>query len=129
MTPPAADRFAVEDVRPFLPAKEFARSKLFYETLGWSTIWTDYDGLALMELGGHRIMLQNFYVKAWAENSMLTIAVADASAWYERASHVLAAGEFGSARVNEPKYEEWGATVTYVWDPSGVLLHFTQLPA
>lgn len=119
------DRLDVEDVRPFVPAQDFARSKAFYEALGWTTVWTDEEGLALMELGGHHVMLQNFYVQEWAENFMLTIAVRDASAWHRRAAAVLASGEFGAARVAEPKEEDW-ATVTYVWDPSGVLLHFAQ---
>ena len=41
---------------------------------------------------------------------------------------MLAGGAFGDARVAEPKLEDWGATVTYVWDPCGVLLHFTEFP-
>jgi hypothetical protein len=120
---------AVEDVRAFVPALDFALSKAFYESIGWSTVWTDGDGLALMELGGYRFMLQNFYVKEWAENFMLTIVVADATAWFQRVSHALSSGSYGNARVTEPKHEDWGATVTYVWDPSGVLLHFTQWDA
>lgn len=79
-----------------------------------------------MDLAGHRFMLQDYYVKQWAENFMLAIIVSDAAAWFERVSSVLACGEYGNARVAEPKVEDWGATVTYVWDPCGVLLHFTQ---
>jgi hypothetical protein len=120
------DPLAVDDVRPFVPARDFSRSRAFYGALGWSTVWTDESELALLELGGHRIMLQNYYVRDWAENFMLTIAVADASAWFEHASAVLAGGAFAPARVAAPKAEDWGATVTYVWDPCGVLLHFTQ---
>jgi hypothetical protein len=125
-TPSLDDRLAVEDVRAFVPARDFPVSQAFYEALGWSTVWTDGDGLALMELGGFRFMLQHYYVKEWAENFMLTIVVADAAAWFERASGALGGGAFGDARVAEPKVEDWGATVTYVWDPCGVLLHFTQ---
>jgi hypothetical protein len=120
------DALAVEDVRAFVPAEDFERSKAFYEALGWATVWTDNDGLALMELGGYRFMLQNYYVKDWAENFMLTIVVKDASAWHERVASALTGDRFGHARVAEPKVEHWGATVTYVWDPCGVLLHFTQ---
>jgi hypothetical protein len=123
---PCDDPYAVEDVRAFVPALDFQMSKAFYEAIGWTTVWTDGDGLALMELGGHRFMLQNFYVKDWAENFMLTVVVADAAAWCERVSAALSAGAYGTARVAEPRAEDWGATVTYVWDPSGVLLHFTQ---
>jgi hypothetical protein len=72
-------------------------------------------------------MLQNFYVKDWAENSMLVVEVADAVAWYHHVERVLAEGNFGDAQVAEPEQQEWGALVTYAWDPCGVLLHFTQL--
>lgn len=122
----AVDRLAVEDVRTFVPAKDFACSRAFYGALGWETVWTDDDGLALLELGGYRFMLQDYYVKQWADNFMLTIVVADAVAWHEHITAVLADGQYATARVAPPKIEDWGATVTYAWDPCGVLLHFTQ---
>jgi len=116
----------VEDVRPFVPAEDFAVSRRFYEALGWSMVWTDDEGLAMMELGGHRFMLQDHYVRDWAENFMITVVVDDAAVWYRHVISVLTDGDYGGARVAEPRREEWGATVTYVWDPCGVLLHFTQ---
>jgi hypothetical protein len=125
-SPPRDDDTAVEDVRPFVPAIDFDVSRRFYEALGWTTAWTDGEGLALMEAGRHRFMLQDYYVREWAENSMLSIIVADAGAWYDRVAGILAERPYGNARVAEPKVEPWGATVTYVWDPCGVLLHFTQ---
>ena len=118
---------AVTDVRPFVPAEDFQRSLAFYTALGWTTLWSDGGGLALLSLGGRQIMLQDFYVKDWAENSMLVVEVADAVAWYRHVERCLAEGDFGSARVAEPQQQDWGALVTYVWDPCGVLLHFTQL--
>ncbi len=119
-------RFAIDDIRTFVPAQDFNQSKAFYEVLGWTTVWADDDGLALMELGGYRFMLQDYYVQQWAENFMLTIVVADAKAWYERVIGVIEHGDYSAARAAAPKVEAWGATVTYVWDPCGVLLHFTQ---
>jgi hypothetical protein len=120
------DRILIEDVRPFVPAADFGVSKAFYEALGWSTAWTDGRGLALMEIENYRFMLQDYFVQEWAENSMLSIIVSDASIWFERVSSVLSRRCYGDARVDEPKVEPWGAIVTYVWDPCGVLLHFTQ---
>ena len=117
---------AIDDFRVFVPAKDFTTSLAFYQALGWTMTWTDGDGLALLELGGHRFLLQDFYVKKWAENFMVTVAVPDAAAWLTHASAVLGTGEYGSARVAQSKVEDWGATVTPVWDPSGVLLLFTQ---
>ncbi|MGD9999662.1 MAG: VOC family protein [Ilumatobacteraceae bacterium] len=122
-----SDALAVTDVRPFVPAEDFERSYAFYTALGWRTVWTDGEGLALMSLGGRQFMLQNFYVKDWAENSMLVVEVADATAWYRHVARVLADGTFGKARVAEPQEQDWGALVTFVWDPCGVLLHFAQL--
>lgn len=114
------------DVRVWIPARDFATSHAFYAALGWTTAWTDGDGLAQLELAGHRFMLQDFYVEQWAHNTMISIDVADAGAWFAHATTVIGASSFGEARVAAPRDEDFGATVTYVWDPSGVLLHFTQ---
>jgi len=116
----------VEDVRPFMPARDFERSAEFYSALGWSIVWTDNEGLALMELGGCRLMLQDFYVRQWAENFVISVVVSDAAAWFERVATAIEEGDYGDARVESPRSESWGAIVTYAWDPSGVLLHFTQ---
>ncbi len=118
---------AVTDVRPFVPAQDFQQSLAFYTALGWTALWSDGEGLALLSLGGRQFMLQDFYVKDWAENSMLVVEVADAAAWYRHVERALADGDFGNARVAAPEQKDWGAVVTYVWDPCGVLLHFTQL--
>ncbi len=89
-------------------------------------MWSDDDGLHLMELAGSRFMLQNLYVRQWAENSVISVVVNDAAAWFRHIENVLASDAFPSARVNPPRVESWGATVTYAWDPTGVLLQFTQ---
>lgn len=48
------------------------------------------------------------------------------SACAERIKEPLASGRFPGARVSQPKRESYGAIVTYVWDPAGVLLHLAQ---
>ena len=113
------------DVRPFLPARNFDKSKDFYIALGWALKWSD-DNLALLQMGDHSFYLQRYYVKEWSENSMLHITVEDARSCFEQISDVLAGGRFPEARVASPKEEPYGAIVTYVWDPSGVLLHLAQ---
>lgn len=115
----------LSDVRPFVPAKDFAISHAFYQALGWTTEYLD-EQLALMANGDHRFYLQRYYQKDWAENSMLHLSVADARACYDQIATVLASGAFAAARVAPPKQEAYGALVTYVWDPAGVLLHLAQ---
>ncbi len=115
----------VTDVRPFVPSKDFALSKQFYAALGWVVHDID-DSLALLENGNHRFYLQRYYLKEFAENMMLHVTVADARACAEQIKELLASGRFAEARVSQPKQESYGALVTYVWDPAGVLLHLAQ---
>ncbi|MFN2561962.1 MAG: bleomycin resistance protein [Jatrophihabitans sp.] len=94
--------------------------------MGWTELWDD-GGLVLLSLAGKHMMLQDHYVKQWAENTMITVVVNSADDWYDKVSSVLASGSYDDARVEQPKDEGW-ARVTYVWDPCGVLLHFAQFP-
>ena len=113
------------DVKVFVPAMNFQESFEFYTALGWTSNWQD-DGLAELELANSRFYLQNYYNKDWANNFMMHITVEDAKAWWQHASQVINDGNWKYARLREPKEESYGSLVTYVWDPSGVLLHFAQ---
>lgn len=116
---------AVKDMKVFVPAKDFDESLRFYTALGWRMNWR-HDGLAEVELAGRRLYLQKFYAKEWAENFMIYVDVEDAAAWHEHVAGILKSNPFGNARVAPPKEEPYGATVTYVWDPCGVPIHFAQ---
>ncbi|MES3023220.1 MAG: hypothetical protein V4857_16770 [Pseudomonadota bacterium] len=113
------------DVRSFVPAKDFDVSKDFYVALGFVIKWSDAN-MALLEIANQRFYLQRYYVKEWADNSMLHISVADVQACFRDIEKLLATGRFPGTRVSEPKHEDYGAMVAYVWDPSGVLLHLAQ---
>lgn len=113
------------DVRTFLPALDFAVSQAFYTALGCVLEWSSAD-LVLFRLGESRFYVQGHYAKEWAENTMLHVSVEDASACFTAMRDVLATGAFPKARVAPPRAEPYGAVVTYVWDPAGVLLHLAQ---
>ena len=104
---------------------DLPRAAAFYAALGCKMGYCD-DKLALFELGGHHFYLQAYYLKEWAENSMLHVTVQDAQACHDKIAPLVASGRFGDARVAPPRPEPYGALVTYVWDPSGVLLHLAQ---
>ena len=112
-------------IKPFIGAKNFEESRDFYVSLGWMLKF-ESEELAELELGGCRFYLQRYYQRQWCDNSMLHITVADAQAWYEHVSSVLDARSYGAARVDPPRDQSYGALVTFVWDPVGVLLHFAQ---
>lgn len=120
MSPPI-----VSDIKPFVGSKNFDVSRDFYLAMGW-TLNFDTGDLAELELGGCRFYLQRYYQADWCNNSMLHLTVDDAQAWYEHTRDLLANHEFADARVRPPKRQDYGALVTFVWDPSGVLLHFAQ---
>ncbi len=115
------------DVKVFVPAKDFRESLRFYTALGWQLSYrADNDDIAELELASYRFYLQNYYNKAWANNFVLHVKVEDAHAWYQHVSMTIKDGNFKNARLNAPKEESYGALVTAVWDPSGVLLLFAQ---
>ena len=113
------------DLRTFVPAQDFEVSKDFYLALGCDLEWSD-DTLALFALGDRRFYLQRYYVKEWAENCMLHVSVRDAADCFDKIKVLVDSGRFFGGRVAPPKAEPYGALVTYVWDPSGVLLHLAQ---
>ena len=117
---------AVSNLRPFIPARVFAQSKRFYAALGWET--QDIDPrLALFRLAdGQHFYLQDYYLKEFAENTMLHLSVEDAPAWHAHVSSLLANGDFGAARVQAPARQDYGASVVFLIDPSGVLFHLCQ---
>ena len=122
MSPPHAI-----DIKVFVPAMNFNQSMEFYEAMGWKVNWrADDDVLAELELADNRIYLQNYYNEDWANNFMMHITVDDARAWWEHASEVIEKGSHEYARTREPQEQSYGALVAFVWDPSGVLLHFAQ---
>ncbi len=57
---------------------------------------------------------------------VMHLSVDDAQAWYAHMRSVLAEGRFPGARVQPPAAQPYGALVTFVHDPSGVLLHFCE---
>jgi|SRR5579883_700348 len=116
---------SVSEIRPFIPAKSFEESKHFYSSIGWM-VKDVAPKLALVKSPGGHFYIQDYYIKEVAENSMLHITVEDARAWYEHAAAVLASARWPAARVQPPKLQPYGALVTFVHDPAGVLLHFCQ---
>lgn len=114
------------DLRPFIPARDFALCKRFYSDIGWKTRDVA-DGLALVELREQQhFYIQDYYIKEIAENCMLHLTVEDAQDWYRHVSAILNRDKSYGARIQPPKLQAYGAIVTFMHDPSGVLLHLCQ---
>lgn len=113
----------IRDLKAYVPAKDFKRSRRFYTQLGF-TPSEGFGGTIDFELNGHRFRLQDYYVEDWANNFMIVMRVDDVEAWHR---HVLAvrARDFPEVRIKAPeKIDE--SLVLHIVDPSGVLLVFVQ---
>ena len=111
--------------RPFLPAKDFKTSLRFYEAIGFR-VYPLGETLAELSLGIHAFLLQGYYVREWAENMVMHVLVNDVHAWWRHIDSLDLARQFGVSSPAAPRVEPWGLTVSYVFDPSGVLWHFAE---
>ena len=116
-----------ESILTFVPAKDFAVSCRFYERLGFLPADDDPD-VRYYGRGATGFLLQNFYVKKWADNFMMAMHVPDLDAWWAEVQEVIDSAEFPAVRAKAPRLEERGTRVMYLWDPSGVLWHVTGSP-
>lgn len=117
----------MDEPRPFLPTKDLALSKRFYQALGFETILD--DEVVIMQVGSGSFILQAYYKKEWAENFMMQLLVDDLDAWWERIVALDLPGTFGVQPPRAPAIQPWGLRVAYVIDPAGVLWHFAQRPS
>jgi uncharacterized glyoxalase superfamily protein PhnB len=113
-----------ERMRPFLPAQDFELSKQFYEALGFEKV-LDAD-VAIFNAASGGFILQRYYQKEWAENSMMQIMVDDLDAWWSHLESLDLPKRFGVQPPRPPAMQPWGLRIAYVVDPSGVLWHFAQ---
>ncbi len=117
----------VVDLKSFVPARDFSLAKRFYLDLGFTENWGN-DQVSELQLGAHRFLLQNFYVKAHAENFMMHLMVEDADAWW---THIQAVGlveKYDLQMAKPPVLQPWGLRVLYLADPTGVLWHIADRP-
>ena len=116
----------IRSFRPFLPAKEFETSLRFYKAIGFEAYRLG-ETLAELSLGAHAFLLQGYYVKEWAENTVMHVLVNDVQAWWKHIHSLDLANQFGVSSPAPPRVEPWGLTVAYVFDPTGVLWHFAEV--
>ena len=118
----------VKTLRPFVPAKDFEISKQFYVDIGFA-VEPLGDSIAAMHIGSHSFLLQNYYVKEWADNFVMHMFVDDLDAWWEHLTSLNLASRYGVRSLRAPKLQSWGLTVAFMFDPGRVLWHIAASPA
>lgn len=117
---------SIQNLTPFVPAKDFGLSSRFYKDLGFSEV-ASIQKAVRFERDGYGFWLQDYYVEDWAGNFMFCLYVDDIEAWW---SHIKALGfdqkYGGTARVIAEPHDQEGGLMMQFSDPSGVLWHIRQ---
>jgi len=127
--------YAMEDLvaielKAHLPARDFELSKQFYQDIGFTLCWSS-EGLAYLHYGPHGehskvgFLLQNFYVKEFAQNLQMHLLVKDVDAWWTRLQAGEIAQKYG-VEIGPPEDREWKMRDFTLFDPSGVLWRIAQ---
>lgn len=114
----------VNNLRCFVPAKDYDRSRLFYQKLGFEETWYS-PGLVVYRVGDFDFYLQNFYTKELAENYMVLLHIDSPKDWWTHLQSLNLEIDFPETRMRGPKKQDYGTDIHLI-DPSGVLWHFTQ---
>jgi hypothetical protein len=110
----------VDDIRVFIPSKNYEVSKSFYQALGFKMDYASAD-LSIFENGGCTFFLRDFYNEDLANNLMFQLSVLDINEAFEIISNLK-----GFDIKYEPiKIERWGKVI-YLTGPSGELWHVTE---
>jgi uncharacterized glyoxalase superfamily protein PhnB len=112
------------EVKAFVPSKDFALSKQFYQDLGFTLAWSS-DDLAYFHCGNSSFLLQNFYVKEHADNFMMHLLVEDVEAWWRHVETQKLAEKYG-VNTEPPSDKPWGLRDFIVTDPTSVLWRIGQ---
>ena len=118
------------ELKAYLPAKDFELSKQFYQDIGFTLCWSN-GGLALLHYGPHGVhaipafLLQDHYVKEFAENLQMHLLVKDVDAWWAHIQAKQIPQRYGVA-AEPPEDREWKMRDFVLFDPSGVVWRVAQ---
>ena len=118
----------IKDFKPFVPSNDFEQSKSFYECMGFTINWSNKESCEIDTNFGFRFILTPNNHQNYAHSLMLHFMVDSAQVWYDFFVSQRLTEKFVGTKVAEPKLMPWGLIVTHVWDPAGVLLHFSENP-
>jgi hypothetical protein len=112
-----------KSIRPFIGAKIYQESILFYETLGFNVEAVGSQMSVVSVNEELTFYLQNAYVKDWVDNTMLFLEIEDLQPYWEAIKVLGLPDKFPGVRLSEIQHKDWGNEF-FLHDPSGVLWHF-----
>lgn len=114
----------VIEVKAFVPAKDFALSKQFYQDIGFEMA-SDDEGVAYFHHGDASFLLQDFYSEELASNFMMHLLVEDVDTWHANLSDAGISQKY-SVKIGPIEVQPWRMRDFVLFDPSGVLWRIAQ---
>ena len=115
---------AAVEIKAFVPAADFARSKEFYVALGFEIPWSSED-LAYVRHGETSFLLQAFNEPGFIKNYQMHLLVENVDDWHAQVLSSGVAARFG-VKVGTPQNQPWAMRDFTLFDPSGVLWRVAQ---
>jgi len=112
------------EIKAFVPAKDFALSQQFYKDIGFEKK-SEGGGVAYFCFEHCAFLLQDYYVKTYADNFMMHLLVVDVDAWHKQVTEANIAEKYGS-KVSAIEVQPWKMRDFTFNDPSGVLWRVGQ---
>jgi hypothetical protein len=110
------------ELKAYLPAKDFELSKRFYEDTGFTVCPSSHEPAILHygPCGGEHVnvcfLLQNHYVKEFAEHLQMHLLVEDVDAWWELIQAKQISQKYGvEALPPQLQLREVGTTHERAW--------------
>jgi uncharacterized glyoxalase superfamily protein PhnB len=114
----------VTEIKAFVPAKNFAISKQFYQALGF-TMASEGGGVAYFHFEHVSFLLQDYCAEGFAENFMMHLLVDDVDAWWDKVNQSGVREKFG-VNIWPIELQPWKMRDFCIADPSGVLWRIGQ---
>lgn len=114
----------VAEIKAFVPAKDFALSKQFYQDMGF-TMTSEGGGVAYFHFEHASFLLQDYCTEGFAENFMMHLLVEDVDAWWENIEQSGVVSKYGVKRW-PIELQPWRMRDFCITDPSGVLWRIGQ---
>ena len=119
------ENYQAKNIRTFIGAKNYTKSREFYRTLGFTEVEIG-DKMTLFKVNDALgFYLQDYYVKDWVNNSMVFLEVDDVDKCWQDLEERGLHHQYQNVRLSPVKSFEWGREC-FLHDPSGVLWHFCQ---
>jgi catechol 2,3-dioxygenase-like lactoylglutathione lyase family enzyme len=115
-----------EGVRTFLPTRDLAVSRDFYEALGFKKLVDAEVAVFAIGSGGAGIVLHYPVAEGATDNLMMQLMVDDLDAWWAHIQTLNLERRFGVPAPRAPAVQPWGLRIAYLVDPAGVLWHVAE---